>query len=67
MRILEGFWCGIVEPTEYDISSKEYKKLLGLICRNEEKLKTTMTNRENCLRNTPIVCERIKPMQKVME
>lgn len=29
MRILEGFWYGNVEPTEYDTSSKEYKKLLG--------------------------------------
>ena len=45
MRILEEFWYGNVEPTEYDTSScKEYKKLLELICRNEEKLKATMTN-----------------------
>ena len=36
MRILEEFWYGNVEPTEYDTSScKEYKKLLELICRNE--------------------------------
>ena len=28
MRILEEFWCGNIEPTEYDTSScKEYKKL----------------------------------------
>ena len=40
MRILEEFWYGNIEPTEYDTSScKEYKKLLELICRNEEKLK----------------------------
>lgn len=58
MKILEGFWYGIVEPTEYDTSSKEYKKLLGLICRNEEKLKATMTDEQkelfekytNCVR-----------------
>ena len=38
MRILEEFWYGNIEPTEYDASScKEYKKLLELICRNEEK------------------------------
>ena len=38
MRILEEFWYGNIEPTEYDTSScKEYKKLLELICRNEEK------------------------------
>ena len=45
MRILEEFWYGNIEPTEYDTSScKEYKKLLELICRNEEKLKATMTD-----------------------
>ncbi len=38
MRILEELWYGNIEPTEYDTSScKEYRKLLGLICRNEEK------------------------------
>ena len=32
MRILEEFWYGNIEPTEYDASScKEYKKLLELI------------------------------------
>ena len=47
MRILEEFWYGNIEPTEYDTSSyKEYKKLLELICRNEEKLKATMTNEQ---------------------
>lgn len=45
MKILEAFWYGNIEPTEYDTSSyKEYKKLLELICRNEEKLKATMTD-----------------------
>lgn len=46
MRILEGFWYGNIEPTEYDTSSKEYKKLQEQICRNEEKLKATMTNEQ---------------------
>ena len=47
MRILEEFWYGNIEPTEYDTSScKEYKKLLELICRNEEKLKLTMTDEQ---------------------
>ncbi len=32
MRILEEFWYGNIEPTECDTSSKEYKKLLELIC-----------------------------------
>ena len=44
MRILEEFWYGNIDPTEYDTSSKEYKKLLELICRNEEKRKATMTD-----------------------
>ena len=39
MRFLEELWYGNIEPTEYDTSSKEYKKLQELICRNEEKLK----------------------------
>ena len=47
MRLLEEFWYGNIEPTEYDISScKEYKKLQELICRNEEKLKATMTDEQ---------------------
>ena len=45
MRILEEFWYGNIEPTEYDTSSnKEYKKLVELICRNEEKLRAAMTD-----------------------
>ena len=46
MRILEEFLHGNIEPTEYDTSSKEYKKLQELICRNEEKLKASMTNEQ---------------------
>ena len=49
MRILEEFWYGNIEPTEYDTSSKEYKKLQELICRNEEKLKATMTDEQRKL------------------
>lgn len=26
MKLLEEFWYGNIEPTEYDTSSKEYKK-----------------------------------------
>lgn len=44
MRILEKFWYGNIEPTEYDTSHcKEYKMLQELICRNEEKLRATIT------------------------
>lgn len=60
MRILEEFWYGNIEPTEYDTSScKEYKKLLELICRNEEKLKATMTDEQKELfsRYTDVVRE----------
>ena len=50
MRILEEFWYGNVELTEYDTSSyREYKKLLELICRNEEKLQATMTDEQKGL------------------
>ena len=45
MSLLEEFWYGNIEPMEYDTSSyKEYKKLLELICRNEEILRATMTD-----------------------
>ena len=44
MNILEEFWYGNIEPTDYDASpSKEYKELLQLISRNEDKLLATMT------------------------
>ena len=46
MKLLEEFWYGNIEPTEYDTSSKEYKKLQELICRNEEKLKAAMTDEQ---------------------
>lgn len=45
MRILEEFWYGNIEPTEYDTSSTAYKKLLELICRNEEKLRAKSTRK----------------------
>ena len=47
MNILEEFWYGNIEPAEYDTSSgKEYKELLQLISRNEEKLLTTMNEEQ---------------------
>ena len=47
MGILEEFWYDNIEPTEYDTSScEEYKKLLKLVCKNEEKLQTTMTDEQ---------------------
>ena len=47
MRLLEEFWSGNIEPTEYDTSSnKEHKKLVELIYRNKEKLRATMTDEQ---------------------
>ena len=47
MNILKEFWYGNIEPAEYDISSsKEYKELLQLISRNEDKLLATMTDEQ---------------------
>jgi len=47
MSILEEFWYGNIEPANYDASpSKEYKELLQLISRNEDKLLATMTDEQ---------------------
>ena len=45
MGILEDFWYGNIEPSEFDTSpSPEYKEILHLISRNEDKLLATMTD-----------------------
>lgn len=45
MRILEELRYGNIEPSEYDASpSAEYKELLHLIRRNEDKLLATMAD-----------------------
>jgi len=45
MRLLEEFWYGNIEPSEYDASpTAEYKELLQMINRNEGKLLATMTD-----------------------
>ena len=47
MNILEEFWYGNLDPAEYDTSSgREYKELLHLISRNEEKLLATMSEEQ---------------------
>ena len=57
MSILEKLWYGEVEPSEYDVSScEEYKKLLSLIDRNEEKLRSTMTNEQKELFDKYMEC-----------
>lgn len=63
MRILEEFWYGNIEPMEYDANdsndSKEYKEVLRLIIKNEEKLRDTMTDEQKELftRYTDVVRE----------
>ena len=43
MKLLEEFWYGNIEPTEYDTNAcKEYKEALRLITRNEERLQATI-------------------------
>ena len=47
MSILEEFWYGNINPSEYDASpDKAYKEILRLISRNEEKLLATMTKEQ---------------------
>ena len=66
MNILEEFWYGNIEPAEYDVSpSKEYKEMLQLISRNEDKLLATMTDAQkelftkyaDCVREYQIMAE----------
>ena len=66
MNILEEFWYGNIEPAEYDTSSsKEYKELLQLISRNEDKLLATMTDEQkemftkyaDCVREYQVMAE----------
>ena len=60
MSILEKFWYRNIEPAEYDASpSKEYKEMLQLISRNEDKLLATMTDaqKESFFRYTDCVRE----------
>ena len=66
MNILEEVWYGNIEPTEYDTSSgKEYKELIQLISRNEDKLLATMTDEQkelfakyaDCVREYQVMSE----------
>lgn len=66
MNILEEFWYGNLNPAEYDASpSEEYKEILRLISRNEDKLLATMTDAQkelfsryqNCVREYQAMAE----------
>lgn len=50
MKLLEEFWYGNIELTEYDSSAcTECKEALHLITKNEEKLMATMTDEQKDL------------------
>ena len=66
MNILEEFWYGNIEPAEYDVSpSKEYKEMLQLISRNEDKILANMTDAQkelfmkyaDCVREYQVMAE----------
>ena len=66
MNVLEEFWYGNLDPAEYDASpSKDYKELVRLISRNEEKLLATMTEEQkdlfsryaDCVREYQVMAE----------
>ena len=44
MKILEEFWYGNIEPSEYDTSGTEYKKSLQRVVQSEDKLLATLTD-----------------------
>ena len=50
MNVLEELWYGNLDPGEYDADpGEEYKDLIRLISRNEEKLLDTMTDAQKDL------------------
>ena len=56
MKILEEFWYGNLEPAEYDASpSKEYKDMLQLISRNEDKF-SACSSEQSAVSRQRIVC-----------
>ena len=66
MSILEELWYGNIEPAEYDIApDKNYKEMLQLISRNEDKLLATMTDAQkelftkyaDCVREYQVMAE----------
>lgn len=59
MNVLEELWYGNLDPSEFDSSSsKEYKELLHLVSRNEEKLLSTMTKEQKELFSRYFDCVR---------
>ena len=65
-NILEEFWYGNIEQSEYDASpDPEYKEILQMISRNENKLLATMNDIQkdlfsrytDCVRECQTMCE----------
>ena len=47
MKILEEFWYGNIEPSEYNVAScREYKEALQLVSKSEEELRAIMTDEQ---------------------
>ena len=47
MKLLEEFWYGNIEPIEYGLfSCEEYRDLLRLMAKNEEKLQATFSDEQ---------------------
>ena len=59
MTVLEELWYGNLEPSEFDSShNKDYKELLHLVSRNEEKLMATTTEEQKELFSRYSACVR---------
>ena len=59
MKLLEELWYGNLEPADFDADAgKDYKELLRLISRNEEKLQATMTDEQKELFSRYMDCVR---------
>lgn len=59
MKLLEELWYGNIEPADFDADTgKDYKELLRLISRNEEKLQATMTDEQKELFSRYMDCVR---------
>lgn len=66
MRILEEFWYGNVEPMEYgSFSNEEYKELLRLITKNEEKLQATFSDEQRAVLQIYRLCSGVSDYIRV--
>ena len=47
MRLLEELWYGNIKPAEYNTKAcSEYKEAIRLVAKNEEMLRSTMTDEQ---------------------